>query len=184
MFTGNLFCFGYFYLLHLLRYVLSCNRVWLQMGFWLSIRFVELLDTKLVTTLYKSLSHGLMFSVTVFTVLFGKIFQQWTFLCSQDHVLTGWLSSHTNILIYWLLSQESYLDFSRLTADCTLLYSLCTHPAENTSPNSFSIFAWHSYWHAPCRKYCFPQLLHCCALQPFPGNSCLLASQFWPSADM
>jgi hypothetical protein len=32
---------------------------------------------------YRSLSQRLMFSVTVFTVLLGNVFQQRTFLCSQ-----------------------------------------------------------------------------------------------------
>jgi hypothetical protein len=38
-----------------------------------------------------------VFSVTVFTALLGNGFQQWTFLCSQAHVLAGWPPSHTKI---------------------------------------------------------------------------------------
>jgi hypothetical protein len=36
----------------------------------------------------------------VFTALLGNIFKQWTFLYSQAHVLTGWLPSHTYLLLF------------------------------------------------------------------------------------
>jgi hypothetical protein len=58
-------------------------------------------------SLYKSLSHRPVFSVTVFTALLGDGFQQWTFLCIRAHVLAGWRPSHTSLLLFSLPSQGS-----------------------------------------------------------------------------
>jgi hypothetical protein len=67
------------------------------------------LYTQLVTPLYKSLSHRLVFSVTIFTAPLGNIFRQRTFLCFRAHVLAGWRPSHTDVLLFWLPFQETLL---------------------------------------------------------------------------
>jgi hypothetical protein len=49
--------------------------------------------SRLLTRDYTSritVTHKLVFPVTVFTALLGNISQQWTFLCSRAHVLAGW----------------------------------------------------------------------------------------------
>jgi hypothetical protein len=74
-------------------------------GFWIGNRIYWALK-HLVTTLHRSLSHRLVFSVTVFTALFGNVFQQWTFLCFRAHDPAGWRPSHTNLLFFSLLSQD------------------------------------------------------------------------------
>jgi hypothetical protein len=40
-------------------------------------------------TVQITITHRLVFSVTVFTALLGSGFQQWTFLCSRPHVLAA-----------------------------------------------------------------------------------------------
>jgi hypothetical protein len=127
------------------------------------IGFIELLNTQLMTyNLQITVTHRLTFSVTVFTALLGNVFWQWTFLCSQAHVLAGWRPFHINILLFWLPPQDSYLNFSRLTADRSLSYNHCTDPTNNTSPNSSPIVARRNCRYGPSRKHRFPQLLYCC----------------------
>jgi hypothetical protein len=55
-----------------------------------------------------------------------------------------------------------------LTADRSSLYSLCTDPTENNSPNSYSIVAWRSYRHWPRRKH---RLLHSSGFQQTCHNN-------------
>jgi hypothetical protein len=60
------------------------------MRFGFVIRFIELYKhTTHDYTLQITITHRLMFSVKVFTALLGNVFQQWTFLCSQAHILAG-----------------------------------------------------------------------------------------------
>jgi hypothetical protein len=66
-----------------------------------TVRFIGHFITQLMTTLYRSLSH------TVFSVLLGSGFQQWTFFCSQTRVLTAWRPSHTKLLLLKLTTTYS-----------------------------------------------------------------------------
>jgi hypothetical protein len=50
-----------------------------------------------------TITQRLVFSVT----LLSSVFQQWTFLCPQAHVLSGWRPSHFNVLLLSLPSQDS-----------------------------------------------------------------------------
>jgi hypothetical protein len=65
---------------------------------WLS----DLLDTFKTRDyiLQITIIHKLVFPVTVFTVQFGNVFQLWMFLCFRAHVLAGWRSSYTNLLLF------------------------------------------------------------------------------------
>jgi hypothetical protein len=54
-----------------------------------------------------------VFSFTVITTLLTNVSQQRTFLCSQAHVLTGWWPSHTNLLLFQLMSQDSAVSQSQ-----------------------------------------------------------------------
>jgi hypothetical protein len=58
-------------------------------------------------TLQITITHRLVFSVTVFTALLGNVFQQWKFLCFRAHFLACWRPSHTNLLLFKLPSQDS-----------------------------------------------------------------------------
>jgi hypothetical protein len=64
-------------------------REWLDTGFGLVMRFTAHFNTQLVIRVRRSLSHRLVFSVTVFTAFPGNGFQQWTFLCSRAYILAG-----------------------------------------------------------------------------------------------
>jgi hypothetical protein len=75
------------------RLVVTIGRVWID-------SLIHWTHTTRDYTLQITVTHRLVFSVTVFTALLGKGFQQWTFLCSRAHVLAGWRPSHTNLLLF------------------------------------------------------------------------------------
>jgi hypothetical protein len=81
-------------------YILSHDR--LQTEFGLVITLIGHFKTRLVTNLYRSLSHKGQCSVTVFTMLPGTIFHLRTIICSRDHILAGWRPTHTNIRLVYL----------------------------------------------------------------------------------
>jgi hypothetical protein len=106
--------------------------------------FIGRLHTQFVITLLQiTVTHRLVFSVTVFTALLGNIFQQWTFLCSGAHVLACRRPSHTSLLLFLLPSQNClamaagpHYIASALTAQKTLLPTvtpllLVTQPLSN-----------------------------------------------------
>jgi hypothetical protein len=65
--------------------ILSLIRVTID-GVWIGNSFYwTLLHTTLDYTLQITITHRLVFSLTVFTALLGNVFQQWTFLCFRTH---------------------------------------------------------------------------------------------------
>jgi hypothetical protein len=85
--------------------VLLLNRVVIG-GSWFGI-WIWWTLLQLVNTRHRSLSHGLVFSVTISTALHGNVFQQWTFVWSRGHVPAYWHPSHTNPILCLLPSQDS-----------------------------------------------------------------------------
>jgi hypothetical protein len=82
------------------RFILSGDRVTVE-GVWIGNRiYCTLKHTTRDYTLQITVTHRLVFSVTVFTALLDNGFQQWTFLCFRAHVLAGWRPSHTNLLLF------------------------------------------------------------------------------------
>lgn len=90
------------------------------MRFGLVITFIEHIITKLMTTLYKSLSHKLVFSGTVFTALLGNVFWQWMSLCFP-HMLTGLWPSHNSLV----MAADPHYIASIWTTERTLLSTAC-----------------------------------------------------------
>jgi hypothetical protein len=75
------------------------------MEFRLVIGFIEILNSSWLHFTI-TITHRLVFSVTVFTAPLGSGFQQWTFLYSRSHDLAGWQPFHTNLLLFCLPCQE------------------------------------------------------------------------------
>jgi hypothetical protein len=98
----------------------TLSREWVTTdGCWFGNRIYWTL-IQLMTTLHTSLSHRLVFSVTVFTVLLDNVFQRRTF-CSRAQVLAGWQPSHTNLLLWPLASGStsfSCSSWAELTSNC------------------------------------------------------------------
>jgi hypothetical protein len=107
------------------------------MGFGLLITFIEHFNVRLLTTPYR-----LAFSVMVFTALLVKVFQQWTFLCSWAHVLTGWRPSHTNLPLLLTAISRLSLNPSLDSQLGHLMAGLGTDHTENIISNSSTIVAW------------------------------------------
>jgi hypothetical protein len=106
-------CYMYIYI--------YCHVINDERQFGLAVKFIEHFNTQLMTTLYRSLSHRVVFSVMVFTVLLGSGFQQWTFLCfGPTYSQAGWQSSHTNC--DWLSGCMNLTRQSRMS----LLFSITT----------------------------------------------------------
>jgi hypothetical protein len=86
------------------------------MGFGLVIRFIVLLNSTLQLTVTQRLVFGA-------TVMLGNIYQQWTFLCSQTHVLTDWQPSNTNLILFQMKTLQTAPCYtaSARTAQKTLL---------------------------------------------------------------
>jgi hypothetical protein len=89
------------------------SRVWVNVGgVWTGNRIYWTLLTHNswlhVTSHYhaRTHTHTLLFLITVFTALLGKVFQRQMFLCSRAHVLAGWRPFHTNLLRFSLPSQD------------------------------------------------------------------------------
>jgi hypothetical protein len=85
-------------------------------GFWTDNGIYWTLSQP-VTTLHRSLSHWLVFSVT----LLGNGIQWRTFLCFRAHVLVGWQPSHAKLILdRWLQPVLPSADSSRtgLTSNC------------------------------------------------------------------
>jgi hypothetical protein len=132
----------------------------------------------LVTTLYKSLTHRLMFPVIAFTALLGNVFQQRMFLCSQAHVLAGYLRTWLGVAMQQLttvgapppptpppgvtvlalgclglpaseLKLYSTLDLDWLACVSILQIQLACGPTVNTASRNSFVVAWHHYWREP-----------------------------------
>jgi hypothetical protein len=69
------------------------------LGSTMALRWTLSLTTYDCTLQITNISK-VVFSVTVFTVLPGNIFQQWMSLYSRTHVLADWRPSQTNFLIF------------------------------------------------------------------------------------
>jgi hypothetical protein len=86
-------------------------------------------------TLQITVTHRLVFSVTVFIALLGNGFQQWTFICSRVHVLACWRPCHNNFLLIQLPSQ----DYSVIAVGP--LYITSTLTAQKTPLQTFTPFS-------------------------------------------
>jgi hypothetical protein len=140
------------------------------MGFELVIGFTE--HTICDYTLQITITQRLVFSVTVFTALLGNVLQLWTVLCFQA-------GAHLTTTSYTLLTAVSKLSISA-NGSWSTLHSLSKDPTENTSPNSSSTVASHSYQHGPHREHRFLQLLQYCESQRrYLAMAVSLAPQFW-----
>jgi hypothetical protein len=80
----------------------TIDGVWI--GIWVYWAFKH---TSRDYSLQITVTHRLVFSVTVFTALLRNFFQRWTFLCFRSHILAGWRPSHTNLLLFSLPSHDS-----------------------------------------------------------------------------
>jgi hypothetical protein len=89
-------------------------------------------------TSHITITHRLVFSVTVCTALLGNVFQQWTFLCFQAHVRAGWQPAHTNLPL-----SNVVLRFSR-NDNWSSLYSLGTGRKETQLPTVTHVYVLHS----------------------------------------
>jgi hypothetical protein len=118
-----------------------------------------------------TVTHRLVFPVTVFTALLGNFFQLWTFLCSRSHVLAGWRPSHTNLLLLYFRRPKAV---SRLTGLSyrSLWHSVGTEPTENIFSCSCCTIVWRGSCDVPtenttCRG-CFVVVWgHCCRRYTF-----------------
>jgi hypothetical protein len=125
------------------------------------VRYIGHFNTQLVTAFYKSLSHRLVFSVTVFTALLGNGFQQWTSLCSRitsslagGHLAPTSYSSGCRLrTLSLLMSADPLYTASELTQQKTplptiliLLHNVLieTGHVENTTSHSYSIVACYT----------------------------------------
>jgi hypothetical protein len=116
-------------------------------GVWIGNRiYWTIQHTTCEYTLQITITHRLVFSVTVFTALLGNAFQQWTFLCFRTQDLAGWRPSHV------LLTTASRL---LRNGSWSSLYSLGTDCRETPFPTITPLL---------------------CVTQPLPNNSCFSGS--------
>jgi hypothetical protein len=148
---------------------------WLYMKFGLLIRVNELLNTQHVTTLYKSLSYKAWCSQSQ-SSLRCLVMSSDSRRSSAPGLASLQAGGHLTPTSY---SSDCHLRTMSANGSWSALYILGTDPTEKTSSNSFSVVAWHSYWHGLCRKHHFPQSLHCCVLHSHNlATTVSLASQF------